>query len=73
MGTSGTITKKYKVLFVDKAGNNNDYNTIVYARDYNEAKMRADDIMRSIPDDSLASTIVISVTNNGSSWSGIYR
>ena len=74
MGTSGTVAKKYKAFFVDRAGNNIDYTTFVYAQDYTEAKQRADDIMKAMNDDNLSHTIVTQIINqHGSSWSGIYR
>ena len=72
MGAISTI-KKYKAIFVDRAGNNINYTTFVYAQDYNEAKERADDIMRSMNDDNLSRTIVVLISNRESSWSGIYR
>jgi hypothetical protein len=65
--------KKYKVFFVDKAGNNIDYTTFVYDTDYNGAKIRADAIMKDMKDDNLSHTIIAPVTNQGSNWAGIYR
>jgi hypothetical protein len=65
--------KKYKAFFKDKAGNNIDYTTFVYAKDYDEALERATNLMNELKDDSLVNTSVVLVTNQGSNWSGIYR
>jgi len=65
--------KKYKVFFVDKAGNNIDYTTFVYAQDYDEAMDRANNIMNEMDDDNLSHASIALITNQGSSWSGIYR
>ena len=65
--------KKYKAFFKDKAGNNIDYTTFVYAKDYDEAIDRATNIMHELKDDSLVKAQVVLITNQGSSWSGIYR
>ena len=65
--------KKYKAFFVNNAGNNIDYTTFVYAQDTDEAKKRADAIMKDMKDDSLVMTKVVLITNQGSNWSGIYR
>jgi len=65
--------KKYKAFFVNNAGNNIDYTTFVYAQDTDDAKKRADAIMKDMKDDSLVMTSVVLITNQGSNWSGIYR
>lgn len=65
--------KKYKAFFVDKAGNNIDYTTFVYAQDYNEAQDRANNLMNSMNDDNLSHAKVTLIINQGSNWSGIYR
>jgi len=72
MGTIGRI-KKYKAFFVDKAGNNIDYTTFVYAHDYNEAMDRATNLMNDMEDDSLVKANVVLITNQGSNWAGVYR
>ena len=72
MGTIGRI-KKYKAFFVDKAGNNIDYTTFVYAQDYNEAMDRANNLMNEMDDDNLSHAKVTLIINQGSNWSGIYR
>lgn len=72
MGTIGRI-KKYKAFFVDKAGNNIDYTTFVYAQDYNEAMDRANNLMNEMNDDNLSHAKVTLIINQGSNWSGIYR
>lgn len=72
MGTIGRI-KKYKAFFVDKAGNNIDYTTFVYAENYNEAMDRATNLMNDMQDDSLVKANVVLITNQGSNWAGIYR
>lgn len=65
--------KKYKAFFVDKAGNNIDYATFVYARDYNEAQERADNIMADMNDENIIKATVTYIEAGASSWSGIYR
>jgi transcription elongation factor GreA-like protein len=65
--------KKYKAFFKDKAGNNIDYTTFVYAKDYDEALERANNLMNELKDDSLVKAIVVLITNQGSNWAGIYR
>jgi hypothetical protein len=65
--------KKYKAFFKDKAGNNIDYTTFVYAKDYDEALDRATNLMNELKDDSLVKAQVVLITNQGSNWSGIYR
>jgi hypothetical protein len=65
--------KKYKAFFKDKAGNNIDYTTFVYAKDYDEALDRATNLMNELKDDSLVNTSVVLITNQGSNWAGIYR
>ena len=65
--------KKYKALFRDKEGNYSNYSTFVYARDYNEAMERANNLMNELKDDSLVKAIVVLITNQGSNWAGIYR
>jgi hypothetical protein len=72
MGTIGRI-KKYKAFFVDKAGNNIDYTTFVYAESYNEAMDRATNLMNDMKDDSLVKANVVLITNQGSNWAGVYR
>ena len=68
-----TRVKKYKAFFVNNAGNNIHYTTFVYAQDADDAKKRADAIMKDMGDDSLVMTKVVLITNQGSNWSGIYR
>jgi len=65
--------KKYKAFFKDKAGNNIDYTTFVYAKDYDEALDRATNLMNELKDDSLVKAQVVLITNQGSNWAGIYR
>jgi predicted alpha/beta superfamily hydrolase len=65
--------KKYKAFFVDKAGNNIDYTTFVYARDSGEAMDRANNIMQEMQDDNLSHAIVTLIINSRDNWSGIYR
>jgi hypothetical protein len=65
--------KKYKAFFVDKAGNNIDYTTFVFAKDSGEAMDRANNIMQEMQDDNLSHAIVTLVINQGSNWAGIYR
>jgi hypothetical protein len=72
MGAIGRV-KKYKAFFVNNVGKNIDYTTFVYAQDTDEAKKRADAIMKDMEDDSLVMTSVVLITNQGSNWSGIYR
>jgi hypothetical protein len=72
MGAISRI-KKYKAFFVDKAGNNIDYTTFVYAQDYNEAMDRANNLMNEMNDDNLSHAKVTLIINQGSNWSGIYR
>ena len=72
MGIMRSI-KKYKVFFVDKAGNNIDYTTFVYAEDYDEALGRANNVMERLEDNDLSHAKVTLVINQGSNWSGVYR
>jgi hypothetical protein len=72
MGTVSRI-KKYKAFFVDKAGNNIDYTTFVYAEDYDEALGRANNVMERLEDNDLSHAKVTLVINQGSNWSGVYR
>lgn len=72
MGSIGRV-KKYKAFFNDKAGNNINYTTFVYAHDHDEAIDRATNIMNDMKDDSLVKASVVLITNQGSNWSGIYR
>ena len=65
--------KKYKAFFINNEGNNIDYTTFVYAQDTDDAKKRADAIMKDMEDDSLVMTSVVLITNQGSNWAGIYR
>ena len=65
--------KKYKVFFVDKAGNNIDYTTFVYAQDYDEAMDRANNIMNEMDDDNLSHASITLIVNQRDNWSGIYR
>jgi hypothetical protein len=68
-----TRVKKYKAFFMNNVGKNIDYTTFVYAQDADDAKKRADAIMKDMGDDSLVMTKVVLITNQGSNWSGIYR
>jgi hypothetical protein len=72
MGTVSRI-KKYKAFFVDKAGNNIDYTTFVYAENYDEAQARANNVMKSIKNDNLSHATVTRIESGSNNWSGIYR
>jgi len=72
MGAISRI-KKYKAFFVDKAGNNIDYTTFVYAQDYNEAMDRANNLMNEMNDDNLSHASITLIVNQKDNWSGIYR
>jgi hypothetical protein len=65
--------KKYKAFFVDKAGNNIDYTTFVYAEDYDEAQDRANNVMKSMNNNNLSHATVTRVESGSSNWSGLYR
>lgn len=72
MGTFSRI-KKYKSFFVDKAGNNIDYTTFVYAEDYDEALARANNIMKDMNDDTLVKAIVVLINGHTREWNRLYR
>lgn len=72
MGTFSRV-KKYKALFRDKAGNNINYSTFVYAEDYDEALARATNIMNDMNDDTLVKAIVVLINGHTREFNRLYR